>query len=276
MNAESNLKIQRTQSNKPTTSYKRAHRAKRPVLVTDQESAPLTRSTTLAVEDELPTGEATLEEQSASAEENGRKRGPRFFSSVEKSAKISDQPKADPIAARLARALRGKSADAPKEKEVVKEKKGTTSPGKGSSTVPARPKSNFKMKYIWGMMAYLLIADFLGVWIQSWMQSQGLDAVVFTVSTFQAKRSTLIFLALLIIILIVMARLDLIPRSLGAAMTGTSTQRKDAPKAGKKEPTFESREARPTMKQGVKGANDDLYREYRENQRYFQKRDRKR
>jgi len=29
------------------------------------------------------------------------------------------------------------------------------------------------------------------------------------------------------------------------------------------------------MKQGVKGANDDLYQEYRETQRYWQRRDRK-
>jgi hypothetical protein len=275
MNSESNLKIQGAQSNKPT-SYKRAHRAKRPVLVTEQESTLLSESTTLTVEEEQPSAEVASTEKALNNEESGRKRGPRFFSSVDKVEKVSDQPKADPIAARLARALRGKGADAPKEKETVKEKKGVTGSGKAGVAAPARPKSGFKMKYIWGMMIYLLAADFLGVWIQSWMQSQGLDAVVFTISTFQAKRSTLVFLALLVIILVVMARLDLIPRSFGAAMSGSATQRKDAPQTGTKTPTFETREAQPTIKQGVKGSNDDLYREYRENQRYFQKRDRKR
>ena len=127
------------------------------------------------------------------------------------------------------------------------------------------------------MLFYLLVADFLGVWIANLMQSNGLDSVVFTISTFQAKRSTLVFLGLLVIILVVMARLDLIPRSLGAAMT-SSPQGKNTPASNSrgKTPTFESREAQPTIKQGIKGDNDSLYREYRENQRYFQKRDRKR
>jgi len=275
MNLESNLKIQRTQSNK-STSYKRAHRAKRPVLVTEQESASPTESNTLVIEEEQASAEAALEEQSIHVEETGRKRGPRFFSSVDKAEKVSDQPKADPIAARLARALRGKGADAPKDKELTKEKKDAISSSKPGTSAPARPKSAFKMKYIWGMMIYLLIADFLGSWIQAWMQSQHLDALLITLGSIPVSRSTLVFLALLVIILIVMARLDLIPRSLGAAMSSPSSQRKDAPKSGAKTPTFDAREAQPTIKQGIKGSNDDLYREYRENQRYFQKRDRKR
>lgn len=272
MNSESNSNIQRTQSGK-STSYKRAHRANRPVLVTEQESAG---STSLTVEEEQAATQIAVEEKPTSSAEVARKRGPRFFSSASKTEQIAGQPKADPIAARLARALRGKSADASHEKEPVKEHKAAASTSKPGTAASTRPKSNFKMKYIWGMMIYLLVADFLGVWITNAMQAQGLDAVVFTVSTFQAKRSTLVFLALLIIILVVMARLDLIPRSLGAAMAGSSPQNRNAPRTGSKTPTFESKEAQPTIKQGVQGAHDDLYREYRENQRYFQKRDRKR
>jgi len=274
MNPESNSNIQRTQSGK-SSSYKRAHRAARPTLVTEKESEASTSSPSLAVEEEQSTAQVAVEEKPTNRSEGATKRGPRFFSSASKTEQLSDQPKADPIAARLTRALRGKGAEAPKGQEPVKEKK-TASPTRASASAPTRPKSGFKMKYIWGMMIYLLVADFLGVWITNAMQAQGLDAVVFQVSTFQAKRSTLVFLALLIIILIVMARFDLIPRSLGAAMTGSSSQRKDAPRSGSKTATFESKEAQPTIKQGVQGANDDLYREYRENQRYFQKRDRKR
>jgi hypothetical protein len=247
--------------------------------VTGKETAPLAESVPPIQEEEPATAQVVVEEQPANNAENGRKRGPRFFSSVSKSEQVADQPKADPMAARLSRALRGKNVDAPKEKKAVtSEKKAATgAASRSGASTTARPKSNFKMKYIWGMMAYLLIADFLGVWITNYMVANHMDAVVFTISTFQAKRSTLVFLALLIIILVLMARFDLIPRSLGAAMTGSSsTQRKDAPKAGSKAPTFESRESQPTLKQGVQGANDDLYREYRQNQRYFQKRDRKR
>ena len=273
MNSESPSNIQRTQSGKPT-SYKRAHRAKHSVLVKEQANATGVEETTPVIEEAQPATQIAVEEKSTNSEEGGRKHGPRFFSSVDKAEKVSDQPKADPIAARLTRALRGRSSDGPKEQETIKEKKGATASSRPTSTTPARPKSGFKMKYIWGMMIYLLLADFLGVWIQSWMQSHGLDAIVFTISTFQAKRSTLIFLALLIVILVLMARFDLIPRSLGAAMNSSSTAGKSTSSTNK--PTFESREPQATIKQGVQGDHDDLYREYRQNQRYFQKRDRKR
>jgi hypothetical protein len=274
MNSESTSNIQRTQSGK-STSYKRAHRAKHAVLVKEEQAATTSaKEATLITEEAQPATQIAVEEQPAISEESGRKHGPRFFSSVNKTEKISDQPKADPIAARLTRALRGKSVDGPKEKETSKENKGATSSSRPAAAVSARPKSGFKMKYIWGMMIYLLIADFLGVWIQSWMKAHGLDAIVFTISTFQAYRSTLIFLALLIVILILMARFDLIPRSLGAAMNSSSTTTKSS--SSTKTPTFESKEPQPTLKQGVQGDHDELYREYRQNQRYFQKRDRKR
>jgi hypothetical protein len=244
------------------------------VLVTEKNS-PAAAEETIANEDAQPEAPSALEEKSAESEAAAPRKGPRFFSSAKKTEQLSDTPKADPVAARLARALRGKSVEAPKEKEAAREKKGVNAASKAGAA-PARPKSGFKMKHIWGMVSYLLIADFLGVWIQSYMQAHGLDAVVFTVSAFQARRSTLVFLALLIIILIVMARLDLIPRSLGAAMSGSSTTGRTGSSSSNKKPTFEAREAPPTIKQGVQGAHDDLYREYRQNQRYFQKRDRKR
>lgn len=274
MNSESTSNIQRTQSGKPT-SYKRAHRAKQPVLVKEQVKATRAEETILASEEAQSASQIAIEEKPTISEEGGRKHGPRFFSSVNRAEKVSDQPKADPIAARLTRALRGRGVDGPKENEIVKEKKGATASGRPASATPTRPKSGFKMKYIWGMMIYLLIADFLGVWIQSWMQSHGLDATVFTISSFQAKRSTLIFLALLIVILVLMARFDLIPRSLGAAMSSSSTTGKST-SGTKTTPTFESKELPLSIKQGVQGDHDELYREYRQNQRYFQKRDRRR
>lgn len=270
MNAESNSKIQRIQSGKPT-SYKRAHRANRPVLVTEQNSAEHTTPITQVSEE--PT-QVAVEENPAATEATTRKRGPRFFSNVGKAEKGEEQPKADPGTARMARALRGKFLGSPKES--TNEKKVTPNTPKAASAT-TRPRSGFKMKYIWGMVAYLLIADVLGVWITQLMQANHVDALVFTLGPFRAERSTLVFLALLVIILIVMARFDLIPRSLGAAMSSSSpAPRKGTTTSGSKTPTFEARSSQPSMKQGVKGASDDLYKEYRENQRYFQKRDRKR
>jgi hypothetical protein len=244
------------------------------MLVTEQdEAASVANSSPEPVEEPTPAPIAVEERPESSP----RQKGPRFFSSASKTEERTESAsKADPIAARLTRGLWGKSAESGAEKERVQEKKGATASAgsRPAASSSARPKSNFKMKYIWGMMFYLLVADFLGVWIQSFMQSHGLDAVVFTVSAFQARRSTLVFLALLIVILVVMARLDLIPRSLGAAMAGSSTTSRST--SGSKAASFERKEPAPAIKQGVQGEHDDLYREYRQNQRYYQKRDRKR
>lgn len=267
MNSESTSKIQRTQSGK-SPSYKRAHRANRPVLVTDQGSSELDEPTTQAIEEAMqPATSTTIEELSEPVVQTERKRKPGFFSNIARAEKDSDKPEADPKAARMARAMRGKAVDGPKEAE--KEKKPAASAPKAA---PTRPRSGFKMRYLWGMMLYLLIADFLGVWIQNWMVANHLDAPIFKWGSFQASRSTLIFLALLVIILVVMARFDLIPRSFRAMSDGPAP-RKSTSTANA--PTFETRAPQPTMKQGEPGKDDDLYREYRENQRYFQKRDRK-
>ncbi len=280
MTTGSNSKIQESQSKK-SASYKRVHRANRPVLVTEQRGAELDQPTEQAEEVQQTENAAELAENTTT-ETVTRKRKPGFFLNIGKTESRSDQPAADPKAVRMARAMRGKTVDAPAE--AVQEKKPAASTPKASS-VPARPRSGFKMKYIWGMMAYLLIADFLGVWIEDWMQANHLDAHLFTWGPFVGNRSTLIFLALLVIILVVMARFDLIPRSFGAMMSGSSSANTSRTGAGKgtasknstsKAPTFETKAAQPTLKQGVQGEDDELYREYRENQRYFQKRDRKR
>lgn len=275
MNSESNSKVQRTQAGKPTSS-KRAHRANRPVLVTAQESADNAEATGQVTE-EAAQPETPVAVQTA--EPGERKRRPGFFSNIGKSDKAADKPTADPQAARMARAMRGRSVEASQTKEPAKEKKApAASNSSRSSSAPARPRSAFKMRYLLGMMAYLLIADVLGVWITNWMVANKLDGLVFTAGPIRATRSTLVFLALLIIILVVMAKLDLIPRSLSAMSGGTPAPRKGAgaPPPRAKASTFETKTPHPTVKQGVKGEADDLYQEYRENQRYFQKRDRKR
>jgi hypothetical protein len=276
MNVESNSTLQRTQSGKPT-SYKRAHRASRkPVLITEQG----VNDAAVQTFEEAPQTEVAVvvDEGPSTSEGSARKRGPRFFASVEKGEKGEERSQADPIAARLARALRGKGASSTRTEAVVEKQAAPTS-AKARATVPARPASSFKMRYIWGMVAYLLIADVAGVYITNFMQAQHLDARVFTWGPIVGNRSTLVFLALLVIILVLFARFDLIPRSLGGALSGNSktpTSRNGTSSSKSGEATFETRSAQPTMKQGVQGADDSLYQEYRANQRYYQRRDRKR
>jgi hypothetical protein len=139
-------------------------------------------------------------------------------------------------------------------------------------SAPARPRSGFKMRYIWGMVIYLLGAQLLGAYEQSFLRP--IDHVLFTIGPVAISISMLAFLATLVILLIVLARFDLIPRNLGALM-GQSTPARNA-SATQTQKTQESvKTPPPTMKQGVKGADDDLYQEYREQRRYQQRRDRK-
>src|SRR5207248_5286523 len=100
-----------------------------------------------------------------------------------------------------------------------------------------------------------------------------LDKAVFQMGSFPIASSTALYLLTLIILLVVLARFDLIPRSLGA-MSGQSTEQ--SARSGQSSSRSENtKDTQQTMKQGIKGADDDLYQEYREQQRYLQKRERK-
>jgi len=265
MNSESDAKIQGAQSGKPPS--RRAHRAHRPTLVTAHSERGLDEPTQQAIEE-------ALQPEVAADRPPERKRRPGFFASIGKAPKDT-RTQADPQAARMARAMRSTQTEGAPEKEKARAKKPAVT---SSAARPARPRSGFKMRYIMGMMGYLLIADFLGVWIMNWMVANKLEGVIFTIGSFHVMRSTLIFLALLVVVLIVMARLDLIPRSLRAMSEPSTPRGTTATTRGSKasESSFETKAVRPTMKQGIKGEHDDLYQEYRANQRYFQKRDRKR
>src|SRR5207302_7842174 len=86
--------------------------------------------------------------------------------------------------ARLARATRGKvspapaKANAPEEKgEEVKQAAVKPAASK-ASTAPARPKSAFKLRYIYGMILYLVAADFIGVAETNYIQSNHFDSLI--------------------------------------------------------------------------------------------------
>lgn len=273
MNSESNAPTPRTQSTK-SPSYKRMHRAHQPVLVKGEAQEQDVQATEETMQ---PVAQVAVEEPPPSVAETPkapRRRMPAFFTNIGAASKETAQ--ADPNAARMARALRNKSTERASEATATTKKPAAAAK---ASSVPNRPPSRFKMRYLWGMMIYVLIAEYLGTFVTGYMQANHLDSLLFQVSTplgpLKFLTSTLVFLALLVVILIVMARFDLIPRSLGA-MAGSPPPRGSAAGSSKQAPSFETRALQPTMKQGVKGSDDDLYQEYRANQRYFQKRDRKR
>ncbi|HEY6408696.1 MAG TPA: hypothetical protein VIY29_14625, partial [Ktedonobacteraceae bacterium] len=81
------------------------------------------------------------------------------------------------------------------------------------------------------------------------------------------------FLLTLVIILVLLARFDLIPRNFGAMMGGKSSSQQNKRGCGSSNQgsTDGTRNTPPTMKQGVKGNNDDLYQVYRSNQKRTKK-----
>ncbi len=201
-----------------------------------------------------------------------------FFSRVGKSTQ-EETSEPDAAQARLARATRGKTA-APIMKASSTDKKSQVSePVKASFPVaarsaPARPRSSgFKMRYILGLVIYLLGAQLIGAYEATFLNANHLDSVIFSIGSFAIRTSTLVFLATLVILLIVLARFDFIPRNLGAMMGQPTPARKSGPAPSRTEESVKT--TPPTMKQGVKGTDDDLYQEYQEQRRYQQRRDRR-
>jgi uncharacterized protein HemY len=129
------------------------------------------------------------------------------------------------------------------------------------------------MRYIVGMLAYLLIADLIGTFETSYLTANHLNYTLFALGSFPVTLSTVLFLVTLVVVLVVLARFDLIPRNLAGLGGSQAAQRKTGQARENAEPG--SSRTPPAMRQGVKGADDDLYQEYRTQQRYNQRRERK-
>ncbi len=286
MNQETNSGAQGTQQEKaaPNRRGSRAGR-NRPVLVSPASSDQVTKEQPGAVEETSETTQPVEEAATPTTKiEDARpRRLPKFFSRVGKNEK-EQALEANPTAARIARATRstgGTSASS----HAIKESKSTesgSSANKASSnttnaktaptTAPRRP-GGMKMRYIMGMLLYLVLAEVIGGLERTWLITNHLDKVLVQLGSISISTSTVFFLVTLIVILVVLARFDLLPRSLGA-LAGQSTPQRG--QSGRSSSGSEaSKGPAPTMKQGVKGGDDDLYQEYREQQRYLQRRERK-
>ncbi len=264
--------------------YKRANRTKnRPVLVAsteqdamvspEQEDATLATPTTdsaVAVEAQPTISTTTTKKTTGSS-----RRLPGFFSTVGRKQQEESTTEADIAQARIARATRGKTpakaASATETTEVAK-----SEPRKTAASTTTRPRSAFKTRYLFGMAIYLLAANFIGVILTNAFASNGIDRLLTSFNLFggiiQIRTSTLAYLAILVILLIALAYFDLIPRSFSAlsgqkqpVKRGTSSTRQNS------SDNVLVRNTPPPMRQGVKGADDDLYEEYRFNQRRSKK-----
>ena len=190
------------------------------------------------------------------------RRLPSFFSKVEKGVEEPEVSQEEVAKARLARARKstGKveatpatSEDKPQEKKVVK---------------PAQPPKLFKTRHFIGMMIYLFGAELILPYESNLFTQWHIERTLASFSLFNLpmtiSSSTILNLVTLVVLLILLVKWDLLPRSFAgrSAATQTQQQRERQPQANMVE-----RQPQPTIRQGVKGENDDLYLAYRESQR---------
>ncbi|GHO69526.1 hypothetical protein KSC_084180 [Ktedonobacter sp. SOSP1-52] len=253
------------QDYKVSTSRRRRNRVprNRPVLVTNDEQLNPVGEETLAEEGNTPVeSSVALAENEASGSEVKPRRS--FFSRVGKREEEATS-KEDVSRARLARATRGKAGEEATGDEKPKAAKPTARP---RSTPPA---GGFKTRWIIGMAIYLLAANFVGLFEQQAVHSLGIERQWAKFNLFglpmNITTSTALYLATLVILLVVLARYDFIPRSLGGS---SAANNKSA--ANKPARPAEPRAPQPTIRQGVSGEADDLYHAYRSGQRRAKKR----
>ena len=281
MNQETNAGTQEVQQVKAAQNKRSKNTSKnRPVLVTSSSNDLATEDQSVEVTSE-PGQPAEEVVPPTTVEHTQPRRFPKFFSSVGKSENNSTV-ETDQASARIARATRNSGASSANSR-AAKDSKPTQSQSNKVSTNKVAPKSTpakvqprqggFKTKYLYGMIIYVVVAMFVGQYERAFLVSNHLDKVLFQIGSFAVTTSTALYLLTLIILLVVLARFDLIPRSLGAMSGQSSSQSGRSGQSSSR--SEDTKDAQPTIKQGVKGADDDLYQEYREQQRYLQKRERK-
>ena len=255
-------------SRRPTRRATRAGR-NRPELVTSTSEV---KSDSSVLETDQPTEETTLapNEQPVGSPSPTRRLA-NFFSTVGRSEKSQVAQETEVAQARLARATRGK-ASVPAKDSPSSETRQQPKASAPARTTPARPASPFKTKYLLGIAIYLFGAQFIGIYETQFLIANHLNGVLGRPFGFTITTSTVVYLVTLLVLLLVLARLDLVPRSLGAMSGQQSPQsrRGTSNNQGTSEDNIKS--PPPTMKQGVKGEDDDLYQEYRSNQRRAKKR----
>ena len=280
MNQETNSEAQDNRQERSTSS-KRGSRAgrNRPVLVTPNADSEVTQDQ--PAEEISDATQPVAEVATTTTDEAPRpRRLPKFFSSVARNEQ-QQAITANPEAARIARATRSANSRPAKESKAeessaLAQTSADQAPAKAAPATSSRPRpaSAFKMRYLFGILLYLILAELIGGFERSLLIANKLDKLLFQIGPLAVNTSTLAFLVTLIVILVVLARLDLVPRSL-AALSGQPTPQR---RPGQSQNTSNSTGVKtppPAMKQGVKGEDDDLYQEYREQQRYLQRRDRR-
>ncbi|GCE48426.1 hypothetical protein EI42_06206 [Thermosporothrix hazakensis] len=248
-----------TQEYKVSTRRRKAKR-QRAVIVTSPEGVlhsvePTPEESTSAAEESHAVAVQTLEADTV--EESpapSRRRLPGFFSKVGKSQETQPEEIAR---ARLARASRNKA----QKHEGKDTKEEETKAEKPKS--PSKPAPLFKTRWILGLLIYMLVANVLSYGVITLTNALGWERILLEHLfglPLRITTSSLIFIIALIVLLVVLVKFDLLPRF----NTTSNTNRGKKPSSSKESSTPR---VQPTIKQGEKGADDDLYIQYRLQQR---------
>lgn len=251
---------------RPSSTHRRSNRAgrNRPVLVTSTENQTLVAEAgtldSAPSSSDLAGGASPNSEQTQPASTRRSLRG--FFSTVGKT--VTARPSAPKASSSPAETAPARSNGQKPEAKAQ--------PGKAAAS--NRPAPLFKTRYMFGMILYLLAADVIGIIETNLLQPYGGNTILAQFAVFglpiRITVSALVYLATLIIILVVLARFDLLPRSFKALSGGSSSSqsRRDGSSSQQRtDSSANNRAAPPTRKLGVKGSNDDLYQQYQATRR---------
>jgi hypothetical protein len=255
----------------------------RPVLVTDTtavESEATTESetpstSTLAatqtpITDNLAHDTERLTPDTANTPAKPAKRLPRlpnFFSSVVKGEQESTPSQEEVVEARMARVHKN-AATQTEQTETAKTKaetKPATKPATRAQAAAARPKL-FKPRHFLGLAAYLLAAQFILPGERTLSIYLGTEKVLFTIPGMNVpvETSFLLNIATLILLLYALVALDFLPSGKKYALEQNQNQKgKAASTPGQQNP----RQMPASVRPGQQGEDDDLYKNYRLNQR---------
>ncbi|HLG78461.1 MAG TPA: hypothetical protein VKX46_18745 [Ktedonobacteraceae bacterium] len=252
----------------------RHQRAGRPTLVTTQELEQAETTTESLGTEASPAPETTLVEGPVPAAKRPS-RLPNFFSRVDKSEQEVPTQEPDVMQARLARATRKRgSAEAPAASAEPSTTTAAPAPTKPAAAKPAQPNRLFKTRHITGMAIYLLAAEFILPYEVVFARNLGIEQqfAKFPIFGFQASLTTSFFLNILTLLLLLwlLVRLDMLPTGRNMQNQSQGKGRTSNTRNGQSTPTV--KQAPPTIRQGVQGANDDLYLAYRSKQRREKKR----
>src|SRR6202165_565772 len=186
-------------------AYKRANRhgRNRPVLVTgaagEQASTVETEETAISAP---PAEVSTVVEEAPVVKKNR----PHFFSTLGRKEETAEAKETDAAAARLARATRGKAALGKKELKEAREPKKTEPKAvvksAPSRTAPPPRRGGFKPRHLIGILAYLLVAEFVGGLERTFLISNRLETLLFTLGPIQVTTSVVMFLLTLVVLLV--------------------------------------------------------------------------